>query len=155
MAADLIDAGADLTPIVDQLFRLKPRSTVCLWRRALDNVRWTGPVIWTELTDEIFKECGAVPAEAEGLVNFLAGTEGSRVAGILYANDQGWRVSLRSLLDNVDVAAIASTFGGGGHPRAAGVQIVGGEAEKQAFLTALAKLSAGSTGTLASRGGSV
>ena len=155
MAADLIDAGADLTPIVDQLFRLKPRSTVCLWRRALDNVRWTGQVIWTELTDEILKECGAVPAEAEGLVNFLAGTEGSRVAGILYANDQGWRVSLRSLLDNVDVAAIASTFGGGGHPRAAGVQIVGGEAEKQAFLSGLARLAAGSTGTLASRGGSV
>jgi bifunctional oligoribonuclease and PAP phosphatase NrnA len=154
-AADLVDAGADLTPIVDQLFRLKPRSTVCLWRRALDNVRWTGPVIWTELTEEMFRECGAVPAEAEGLVNFLAGTEGSRVAAILYANDQGWRVSLRSLLDNVDVAAIASVFGGGGHARAAGVQVVGGDAERDAFIAGVAKLAAGTTGTLSSRGGSV
>ena len=49
----MLEALADLTPIVDQLFRLKPRSTVCLWRRALDNVRWTGQVIWTELTEEI------------------------------------------------------------------------------------------------------
>ena len=154
-AADLVDAGANPTPIVDFLFRLKPRSTVCLWRRALDNVHWTGTLIWTELTDEIFAECGAVPSEAEGLVNFLAGTEGSRAAAILYANEQGWRVSLRSLLDEVDVAAIATVFGGGGHPRAAGVQIVGDEREKRRFLTSVAKLAAGSTGTLSSRGGSV
>jgi phosphoesterase RecJ-like protein len=155
-AADLVDAGANPTPVVDFLFRLKPRSTVCLWRRALDNVRFEGPLIWTELTEEIFAECGAVQAEAEGLVNFLAGTEGTRAAALLYANERGWRVSLRSLLDVVDVAAIATHFGGGGHPRAAGVQIEGGEAEKKQFLKGVARLAAGVTGTLSSpRSGSV
>src|SRR5215213_3242090 len=133
-AADLVDAGANPAAITDALFRVKPKSTVCLWERALRNTSWTGTLIWTEVTPESLAECGASPSEAEGLVNFLAGTEGSRVAAILYAVNGGWRVSLRSMPTDVDVAAIASEFGGGGHPRAAGVTITGGEAEKQAFL---------------------
>jgi phosphoesterase RecJ-like protein len=142
-AADLVDAGANPAPIVDSLFRIKPRSTVCLWAKALQNVQWTGALIWTELTNETFKTCGAEPGEGEGLVNFLLGTDGSKAAAILYANDHGWRVSLRSMPGDIDVAALASTFGGGGHPRAAGLQIEGGEAEKQAFLTRAAHLIAG------------
>jgi phosphoesterase RecJ-like protein len=141
-AADLVDAGANPAAITDALFRLKPRSTVCLWAQALHNTRWTGPLIWTEVTQEGLAECGAKPAEAEGLVNFLAGTEGSRAAAILYAVQSGWRVSLRSLPSDVDVAAIASEFGGGGHPRAAGCQIVGGEDVKRSFLDRVAELSA-------------
>ncbi|MDQ3045121.1 MAG: bifunctional oligoribonuclease/PAP phosphatase NrnA [Chloroflexota bacterium] len=139
-AADLVDAGVNPAPIVDALFRLKPKSTVCVWEQALRNVHWTGSLIWTELTAEMLENCGALPSEGEGLVNFLAGTEGSRAAAILYANPEGWRVSLRSLPDDVDVAVIASHFGGGGHPRAAGLQVEGGEAEKQSFLKKVAEL---------------
>ncbi|HYI25291.1 MAG TPA: DHH family phosphoesterase [Thermomicrobiales bacterium] len=138
--ADLIDAGASPTPIVDALFRIKPRSTVCLWESALRGVRYTGSLIWTEITPEILSECGAQASEAEGFVNFLLGTEGSRVAAILYANDSGWRVSLRSMAADVDVAAIAATFGGGGHPRAAGCSVKGGSPEREAFVTRVAKL---------------
>lgn len=139
-AADLVDSGANPVPIVDALFRLKPKSSICLWRRALESVQWTGQLIWTELTDETFDECGAKSSEAEGMVNFLAGTEGSRAAAILYRNSDGWRISMRSIPDDVDVAAIAAEFGGGGHPRAAGVQIHGGEAEKQRFVERVAEL---------------
>lgn len=133
-AADLVDAGANPEPIVDGLFRVKPRSSVCLWEHALREVQWTGTVIWTALTQDMFGTCGAVPSEAEGLVNFLLGTEGSLVAAILFATDTGWRVSLRSIPPSVDVAAIAAEFGGGGHPRAAGCTITGGIAEKLLFL---------------------
>lgn len=139
-AADLVDAGANPVPIVDALFRLKPKSSICLWQRALEQVEWTGSLIWTELGEETFAECGAQPSEAEGMVNFLAGTEGSRAAAILYANEHGWRVSMRSVPVDVDVAAIAAEFGGGGHPRAAGVQLEGGEDEKQRFLHRVAEL---------------
>lgn len=133
-SADLVDAGADSGPIVDALFRVKPRSSVCLWEKALRNVQYTGGLIWTELTQETLERCGASASEAEGMVNFLVGTEGSGAAAILYANEKGWRVSMRSLPDGVDVSQIAAEFGGGGHPRAAGVQIEGGEDEKRAFV---------------------
>jgi bifunctional oligoribonuclease and PAP phosphatase NrnA len=145
-AADLVDAGANPVPVVDALFRLKPKSSVCLWERALHGVQWTGALIWTELTEEVFATCHAEPSEAEGLVNFLVGTEGSSAAAILYANDSGWRVSMRSLSEDVDVAKIASEFGGGGHPRAAGCTIVGGDLEKQVFLRRVGELAARGTG---------
>lgn len=139
-AADLVDSGGNPVPIVNALFRLKPKSSVCLWRTALRNVQWTGQLIWTELNQSAFDECGAQRSEAEGMVNFLVGTEGSRAAALLYGNDQGWRISLRTMTENVDVAAIAAQFGGGGHPRAAGVQIDGGEDAKQRFLEDVARL---------------
>ncbi len=140
--AELVERGAELEPVVDQLFRLKPRSTICLWEHALHNIRWNGPIIWTEMTREGFRQCGAEMVEAEGIVNFLSGTQGSRVAVILYQDEdeQGWRVSLRGLEKNVDVSAIAAHFGGGGHPRAAGAHLEGGEAEKHAFIQKVAEL---------------
>lgn len=140
--ADLVERGGELEPIVDQLFRLKPRSTICLWEHALHNIRWNGPIIWTEMTREGFAHCGAEMAEAEGIVNFLAGTQGSRVAVILYQDEdrQGWRVSLRSLEKTMDVSAIAAHFGGGGHPLASGAHVEGGEEEKLAFIKKVAEL---------------
>lgn len=143
-AADLVDAGANPGPIVDSLFRLKPRSSVCLWERALRNVRWRDQLIYTELTPDVFESCGASAIEADGMVNFLVGTEGSRVAAILHTNETGWRVSMRSMLPEVDVAAIAAEFGGGGHPRAAGCTITGGESERERFVIRVAELAAGS-----------
>lgn len=145
-AADLVDAGANPAPIVDALFRLKPKSSVCLWERGLQKVQWTGSVIWTELTTQEFDACGAAPVEAEGMVNFLVGTEGSRLAAILYANDRGWRVSMRSMAPEVDVSAIAAQFGGGGHPRAAGCTIEGDEGAKVAFLERVAELTGSAEG---------
>lgn len=133
-AADLIDAGANPVPIVDALFRLKPRSSVCLWEKGLQRVSWQGTLIYTELTPEIFNSCGATPIEAEGMVNFLLGTEGSLVAAILHANNEGWRVSMRSMMPEVNVAAIAAEFGGGGHPRAAGCTILGGPEARDHFV---------------------
>jgi len=49
-------------------------------------------------------------------------------------------VSMRSMLPEVDVAAIAAEFGGGGHPRAAGCSIAGGEPERERFVTRVAEL---------------
>jgi bifunctional oligoribonuclease and PAP phosphatase NrnA len=140
--ADLMETGADLEPVVDWLFRLKPRSTLCLWRHALDNIHWKGPIIWTEMTRDGFEGCGAEMAEGEGIVNFLSGTQGSRVAVILYQDEDrnGWRVSFRSLEKTVDVSAIAGHFGGGGHPLASGCHVEGGPAERDAFIAAVADL---------------
>lgn len=139
-SADLVDSGGNPVPIVNSLFRFKPKSSVLLWRAALRGVSWTGDLIWTALTKKTFEEVGARQSEAEGMVNFLVGTEGSRAAAIVYQTDTGWRVSMRSMTENVDVAQIAAKFGGGGHPRAAGVAFEGGEDEMNAFLEEVARL---------------
>lgn len=140
ISADLVDSGGNIVPIVNSLFRLKPKSSVFLWRAALRNVSWIDHLIYTQLTQQMFDECGARQSEAEGMVNFLVGTEGSRAAAILYETPTGWRVSMRSMNDDVDVAQIAAAFGGGGHPRAAGVQLEGGEDAKMEFLRGVARM---------------
>ena len=146
-AADLVDAGADPARIVDALFRIKPATAVCLWARALDGVSWQGSLIWTEVSRQLLADCNAAASEAENLVNFLTGTEGSTMAAILYENESGWRVSMRTLTSSVDVAAIAAHFGGGGHPKAAGCQITGGIAERDEFLRQAAELAEMQAGT--------
>jgi phosphoesterase RecJ-like protein len=133
IAADLIEAGANPAPVIEGLFILKPSSTVCLWERALGKVHTMGQLIWTEVTESDLAECDAHRSESEGIVNFLLGTEGTQVAAILYEQAEGWRVSLRSL-PPVDVAAISAVFGGGGHPRAAGCSLEGGQEAKWSFI---------------------
>lgn len=139
VCADLLEAGADTLTIVDHLFRLKPYSTVCLWGEVLGRTRRTGPVVWTEITPEMLERSGAVSAEGEGIVNFIAGTEGARAAALCYQQAEGWRVSLRSVTEDVDVAELARLWGGGGHSRAAGCTIPGGRAARDAFIDALAE----------------
>lgn len=140
IAAALLEAGADLDTIVDQLFRLKPYSSVCLWAEALQRTRWQGSLLWTQIDAGMLERTGADRSEAEGLVNFLAGTIGARASAILYLEPWGWRVSMRTLADDVNVAEILRQFSGGGHPRAAGARLAPGDASRDSFLTAVARL---------------
>jgi bifunctional oligoribonuclease and PAP phosphatase NrnA len=143
VSASLVEAGADIDTVVDWLFRVKPYSAVVLWAEALGNSRWSGPVIWTRIDRDMLDRAQATAAEAEGLINFLAGTIGARAAALAYEEPGGWRVSLRSVHDAVDVASIAQEYGGGGHPRAAGLRLPKGEDALSGFIDSI-------SGTIAS-----
>ncbi len=138
VSADLLRAGADLDRVVDYLFRIRPYSTLKLWAHALGATSFTGELIWTEITSQMLEDSGADESEAEGIVNFLAGTRGARAAALLYRKDDGWRVSMRSLSDEVDVSQLTSLFGGGGHSRAAGCSLTGGLELRNEFLETVA-----------------
>ena len=137
ITADLLDRGADTLTIVDHLFRLKPFSTIKLWGEVLGRVQRLGDLVWTEITPEALEVSGAVPAEGEGIVNFIAGCAEAAVAVLLYRLSHGWRVSLRSITD-IDVAQLARNWGGGGHSRAAGCSLNGGDDVRDAFLNDIA-----------------
>jgi phosphoesterase RecJ-like protein len=71
------------------------------------------------------EETGAAPDEAEGFINYPRSIEGVEVAIAFKETEPGkYKLSLRSK-HYVDVAAIAQSFGGGGHIRAAGCKIDG------------------------------
>lgn len=137
VAADLVEMGAEIDVVVDWLFRVKPYSAVKLWAEALDRTAWSGPVIWTLIDQEMLARSQATPSEAEGLINFLAGTVGARAAALAYEEENGWRVSLRSVHDEVDVSEIAKTYGGGGHPRASGLRLPAGSDALSDFVAAM------------------
>jgi bifunctional oligoribonuclease and PAP phosphatase NrnA len=138
VSAALVEAGAEIDTVVDWLFRVKPYSAVVLWAEALGKSRWSGPVIWTRIDQDMLDRAQATAGEAEGLINFLAGTIGARAAALAYEEPAGWRVSLRSVHDAVDVATIAQEFGGGGHPRAAGLRLQQGDAALLSFIESIA-----------------
>ena len=138
LAADLLECDADLDTVVDNLFRVKPFSTIRLWGLSLGRAERLGAVVWTEITPEMLSTSEAASAEGEGIVNFLAGSKGSRVAALLYRLPDGWRVSLRSVREDVNVAELARLYGGGGHPRAAGCRLAPGIAARDQFLADLA-----------------
>lgn len=138
-SAALLEQGADLDTIVDELFRLKPYSTVCLWAEALQSTRWEGSLLWTQIDAGMLDRSNADRSEAEGLVNFLAGTIGARASALLYLEPWGWRVSMRTLADDVNVAEILRQFNGGGHPRAAGARLAPGDIARDDFLARVAR----------------
>jgi bifunctional oligoribonuclease and PAP phosphatase NrnA len=139
VVAALLERHADLGTVVDYLFRLKPFSTVKLWAQALDRAEQLGGIVWTEITPEMLAASGAVPSEGEGIVNFLSGTMGAKVAILFYLQPDGWRVSLRSIAEGIDVAELARLYFGGGHNRAAGCRLQPGIATRDAFLHDIAE----------------
>jgi phosphoesterase RecJ-like protein len=83
------------------------------------------------LTQEMFDETHTQPEDVDGLINYAKRIEDVEVAALIQEHHNGnkksiipnrFHVSLRSD-GNVDVAAIASLFGGGGHSSAAGFSV--------------------------------
>jgi len=66
-----------------------------------------------------FAESGATPEDTEGIVNYGRTIDGVLVTALLKEAPGGCRVSMRAK-PGVDVQAIASMFGGGGHKAASG-----------------------------------
>lgn len=139
VSAFLLRSGADLDGIVDNLFRIRPFSTLKLWGQALSSAERMEQLVWTEITPEMLQSSGADESEGEGIVNFLAGTQGAKAAALLYQKPDGWRVSMRSLTDDVDVSQLAGLFGGGGHSRAAGCTITGDQSARDEFLRTISE----------------
>lgn len=134
VSADLLEAGADLDTIVDYLFRVKPFSTIKLWGLVLNRAEQRDRLVWSEITEAMLESSQAAAAEGEGIVNFLTGSKGARVGLLLYELPDGWRVSMRSISEDVDVARLAALYGGGGHSRAAGCRLAPGTEARDQFL---------------------
>lgn len=100
-----------------------------------------GTVAAVHITRDMLADCGATRADTEDLVNEPHRIGSVNVAALFVEQDDGRvRVSLRSKRD-VDVAAVAAAFGGGGHQRAAGARISGALPEvKKRVIEALLRI---------------
>jgi phosphoesterase RecJ-like protein len=134
VAGMLLEAGAPLEPLVRHLFRAKPLSTARLFGAVVAAARLEDGLLWSEVTPAMLAACGAKASETEGVITYLTGVEEAVVFALFYERADGWRVSLRSNSDAVDVAVLAQRYGGGGHARAAGCTITGDRAVRDAFL---------------------
>jgi bifunctional oligoribonuclease and PAP phosphatase NrnA len=126
LAAELVDAGADVHAVFQQVYESVEFAKLKLLARALDRARVLegGLIIVSHLLRNDFAEVGAAEAYSEGIIDYLRAVEGAELAALIREppRDDGptRRVSLRASVDEVDVSAIARLFGGGGHRQAAG-----------------------------------
>ena len=120
--------GANLAKICHEVYQSYPLSRARLLKHLYDHFRLTHDdqiaYFWLKKAD--YARTGADSADSEGLIDHLRAIEPVVVACIFEEmNDELTRVSLRSKSQSVDVSEIASQFGGGGHPAAAGARIPG------------------------------
>jgi phosphoesterase RecJ-like protein len=125
MAAQLIEAGVDPASLYRGIYEGVPFAKLELLGRALSSTRRfdDGTLTIAVLSGEDFEATGAEDSYSEGIVDHLRAVGGTKVAALIREVRGGRgavKVSLRASDDEVDVSAIARTFGGGGHRRAAG-----------------------------------
>ncbi|MFM8359236.1 MAG: DHH family phosphoesterase [Verrucomicrobiota bacterium] len=127
-AARLVEAGADLGRICQEVYQSHPLSRVRLLRHVYSSFRLTHDnrtaYYWLRKRD--YARAGASTEESEGLIDHIRAIDGVVVAVVFEeVEPELTRVSLRSKSGAVDVAAIAQSFGGGGHKAAAGARLAG------------------------------
>jgi phosphoesterase RecJ-like protein len=126
LAAELVEAGADVHEVFQQVYESVEFAKLKLLARALDRARVLegGLIVVSHLLRKDFAEVGASEAYSEGIIDSLRAVEGAELAALIREppRDDGptRRVSLRASVDELDVSAIARLFGGGGHRQAAG-----------------------------------
>ncbi len=125
IAADLMDAGASLPDIVEQAYNVKPLGVARVWGQALQNLQAEVGLVWTSVTRAMLQEYQVAEDEVKGLVGFLRGTQGTKIAVLFLENGNGKiKVEFRSS-PQADVSAVATRLGGGGHRQASGCTIDG------------------------------
>ena len=128
VAAELVKRGANLARICNEVYQSYPLSRVRLLKHVYNHFRLThdDQIAWLRLKKSDFARTGADTADAEGLIDHIRAIEPVVVACVFEELEpELTRVSLRSKSERVNVNDIASRFGGGGHPAAAGARVPG------------------------------
>jgi phosphoesterase RecJ-like protein len=126
LAAELVEAGANIHEVFQQVYESVDFAKLKLLARALDRaeVLEGGRIVASHLLRTDFAAAGAAEPYSEGIIDYLRAVEGAELAVLIreQLNEaaHAHKGSLRSSIDELDVSAIARRFGGGGHRQAAG-----------------------------------
>ena len=139
-ACRLVQAGVQPARIYQALYMQEGPGRVRLLARALGSLELCcdGRLACMSLSAEDFTQAQASPSDTEDMVNEPLRIASVEVSVMLTQDEPGSvRISLRSK-SQLNVAHLAERFGGGGHNRAAGAQLVGSlDQAKQKIISAL------------------
>src|SRR5580692_5759193 len=125
LARELVLAGADPAHCARSVYFAHSTAKMRLLGAALSNLHREGPLAWIWVTSDQMERLGAKEEDCEGLVNYALSIQDVEVAVFFRELPDGrFRVSLRSK-GQLNVAAVAEEFGGGGHACASGCSLDG------------------------------
>jgi len=130
---EMMALGVDPYKIAQRVYGTYSLGRIKLLNLALDSIEisYNGRLSIMTLTQNMLKKTRTQSEDVDGLINYARRIEDVKVAALIqeYQNGDGtsetcgnYHVSLRSD-GTIDVAEIASSFGGGGHSSAAGFNI--------------------------------
>ena len=127
VAAKLRARGADVNLINYNMYARQPKARAVLYGKVMNNIRFAldDRLTFIITTLEDLKQTGADKSLTEGFVDFPLTVDGVEVSvSMMEVKKRQYKISLRSK-GKVNVNAVASTFGGGGHVLASGCMIAG------------------------------
>lgn len=143
IAAEMVEQGVNPWQVNLKVMDVYDIPRLRLLSKALNTIELHlgGRVAMMTLTCNVFQELGAEREDSERFVDYARFIRGVEVAAFVREIDNGgYKFSLRSN-NCVNVAEIASRFGGGGHARAAGFERSGHlERIKEEFIKEVAKV---------------
>jgi bifunctional oligoribonuclease and PAP phosphatase NrnA len=123
LAARLVEAGAEPNPLYRAMYENKPRAQVLLQADALlrSNYSVMHRLVWADITQDHLDAVGAIEPYIEGLIDQMREIDGVWLTALFKALQPNLtKVSLRSNVPDINVAALLEAYGGGGHSAAAG-----------------------------------
>ena len=141
LAAQLSELGVNPSWVASKVYERNTIGRMKLLGAMLERLAVNGDqtVAWVVLPPALFTQTGTSSEDAEDFVNYPRSLAGVEVAVLLRQAAPGMvKASLRASGD-IDVAAIATEFGGGGHRKAAGCTVAGSLESVQAAIISAAE----------------
>jgi len=127
VASELIAYGARQQEIIQYIYKTKQLSQLKLWGRVLSKIQTDEQhhIVWSVVSQQDFRDTGSNEDETGDIIDeLMTNAPGAEVILLLKEKkDNLISVSIRTTSANIDAAAIAEKFGGGGHTQAAGFSL--------------------------------
>jgi len=125
ITAELLSAGGKLEDLAENIYQKKDVETLLLWGRILRNMKFDrkSGIVYSFIRSAELAEIGASWDDLEGVINLLNAVPEARYAVLLSEREDSIKASLRTNREDIDLAALAQKFGGGGHRKAAGFNL--------------------------------
>ena len=149
ISKEMTELGVEPHEVAQHVYGTYSLGRIKLLNLALDSIEISnnGKLSIMTVTGAMFAETRTQPEDVDGMINYARRIEDVKVAALIQEQKNGkaksngqrrYHVSLRSD-GSVDVAAIAGSFGGGGHASAAGFQVETTLAQLKSDIITLAK----------------
>lgn len=125
IAADLMDLGANISDLYNKALINRSFAATNYWGYALARLQHEDNLVWTALTLQDRANAGYTGNDDADLTNILSSIDPLDIA-VLFVEQKAdlTKVSWRARY-GLDISGLAASFGGGGHPAAAGAEIEG------------------------------